>query len=168
MNPKSLLRASAVLLTVLLPAACSRPEGVASSVSEAITPIAAKDCRTVIEFSPAGPWRLRGGIANAMPVTVSVKNNGNATWGGAIDMRLGVVWFEGKKSNSSHSPNLGEQWWPLPGPLAPGETLKFDITVDVPRKAGQYSAWFSLLQPGVMWCFHTGDPPTEVTVSVEP
>jgi hypothetical protein len=129
--------------------------------------IAAKDCHADIEIKPAGPWQIRRGDSRAVPITVSIKNKGAAKWGGdGLNMQLGAVWFDGGKTDSSHTPNLGEERWGLPGPLEPGETMTFEVTAVVPEAAGQYSAWFSMLQPGVMWCFHVGDPPAKIAASV--
>jgi hypothetical protein len=131
--------------------------------------ISAADCRVEIKVEPAGPWDLPVQQGTALPATVSVANKGKTSWGGAgPEMLLGAVWFRSDKHDTAHSPNLGEQWWHLPAPIRPGDRLRFHVTIGLPSSPGDYSIWFSMLQPGVMWCYHVGDPPLKVSVRMLP
>lgn len=152
--------------------ACDRPPSTAATPASTTPPlltaapaIDAKECRVQIELNPAGP--IEATATGPRILTATITNKGNTKWGGGgPPMQLGAVWFAPGKIGEGHLPNSGEQWWPLPAPLGPGETIKFDITLDVAKPNGQFRVWFSMLQPGVMWCFHVGHPATKLGVTV--
>jgi hypothetical protein len=180
MNRSRTLCAFFLGMLLLIAGGCDRAQDRASDGSPKPTPLAkvgdaaprpnigAGDCHTAIELKPQGPLDFGTQGNNTLPVVVSVANRGKAKWGGSGPaIQLGAVWFDANKVGGAHSPNHGEQWWALPAPMNPGETVKFDVSLNITTTPGDYSVWFSVLQPGVMWCFHVGDPPAKLAVRVK-
>lgn len=134
---------------------------IATQNTEMVPKITAENCKTQIEVEPADKFNIAAG-SQQLHVNVSITNLGHQLWGfDGVPMQLGAAWFDSKKQG----PNESEQWFTLPGPVAPGEKIKFGI--DITLHPGVHKIWLSPLQPGVMWCFHVGDKPKEIFVNVK-
>ena len=152
---------SMVFLLVVISLHFSKKRGAVSN--ESYETIRAENCRAKISVEPADSFVLNAG-APMLHLTVALTNLGGQTWGfNGVPMKLGAVWFDGGKRNFSHNPNKGEQWFDIPAPLKPTETIKFAI--DVNLMDGRNKIWLSPLQPGAMWCFDVGDKPKEIKIS---
>jgi hypothetical protein len=128
------------------------------------TQISSDNCRSKIEIEPTDHFQLPAGKDSQLHLKVSLTNLGKQTWGfGGVPVALGAVWFNYNKQDFNHNPNNGEQRFKLPGPIPPGENIKFEITLNV--LPGKHIVWLSPMQESVMWCFHTGDTPKKITIN---
>jgi ubiquinone/menaquinone biosynthesis C-methylase UbiE len=99
-----------------------------------------------------------------LPMTLSVRNVGTVRWeAGAVDqVRVGVQLLtpEGVVLNRDHSRHQ------LPGSVAPGETVTFDVTVPAPADPGRYAFKIDLVREGVSWFELAGSKPVVHLVDV--
>jgi len=106
-------------------------------------------------------------IGKNLTLTVEVTNHGPQAWGGALaDIRLGAVWFREGKRGKRHNPNYGQTWTALTEPLARGQSSVTTVSLKAPQHPGDYEVWLSLMQPGNTWCFHLGQPPVNIPITV--
>jgi hypothetical protein len=90
---------------------------------------------------------LVGGQQETVPVTVT--NEGILTWQPAGDgpVQLAARWIQLASGRElSERPR-----WPLPGPVAPGETLTLEVPVRAPQTAGRYRLVWDMVQEQVVW-----------------
>lgn len=135
-----------------------------------ILPISASDCRSRVRvINKTTQIKTKNKDNGFFILEVEVSNLGNIIWGGqnGLNILLGLVWFNADKTDNTHSPNYGEERFPIPKSLKPGESTRFNIMVDPYKKAGKYQLWLSPMQPGVMWCFHVGDIPEKLNIEVQ-
>jgi hypothetical protein len=106
----------------------------------------------VAELSPADPpQQLR--VGQTVQLTVSVRNASSS------------IWVAGDRSGSPFRVALGNHWLgrdgtvvvnddgrsPLTRDLAPGATLTTTLTINAPRRPGEYLLELDLLQEGGSW-----------------
>lgn len=96
---------------------------------------------------------------------VSIKNESTLIWGeNGADVRLGAIWVEAGREGSAHEPNYGERVYLLKKTVAPGESSNLKFSLSPPSNSGKLELWLSLMQPGTIWCFHTGIEPFKIPV----
>jgi len=116
------------------------------------------------------PASIPAGEATA--VSVTIKNNGSATWTKGGLYRLGSTWTEDYDDNqfvwSSESggvfgnPSDQRVYMDDEDAIAPGEEKTFHFSLIAPEEEGGYTFWARLVQDGVAWI---GDP-LKLTVEV--
>jgi 4-amino-4-deoxy-L-arabinose transferase-like glycosyltransferase len=97
------------------------------------------------------PQQLR--VGQKIQLSISVKNASNTPWaagdrsGAPFRVAVGNHWLDrdGKVIVNDDGRN------PLPRDLPPGATLTMPLTINAPRRSGQYLLELDLLQEGVSW-----------------
>jgi len=98
--------------------------------------------RLVLENAGGATWRSRGGEG----LQVSYH------W---LDPRGNAIVWDGTRT-------------PFPRPVAPGETVAVDLTVDAPRPPGRYVLRFDLVEEHRFWLSEVGVATSDVEVDVAP
>jgi hypothetical protein len=93
-------------------------------------------------------------------------NGGSATWRsrGENGLQLSYHWLD-TRGNAI--------WWdglrtPFPRPVAPGEEIELDASVDAPRPPGRYVLRFDLVEEDRFWLSEVGVETLDVELEVEP
>jgi hypothetical protein len=123
---------------------------------------------------PKGPlaarWRradlpeIRAGSFGS--AVVEVENAGTATWRSedGAGVHAAYHWLD-----NLGNPIVWDGWrTPLPGPVAPGETLRLKAMIQGPLPPGRYRIAFDLLDEGRCWFAEVGNAPLEQDVEVRP
>ncbi len=92
---------------------------------------------------------------------IEMRNNGEATW------MPGQTFLGTSSPRDAASPIAGPGWvspiraTTVDRAVAPGETGRFEFTVQAPLEEGEYAQYFNLVQEGVTWFSDDGGPGDE-------
>ncbi|HKR00655.1 MAG TPA: glycosyltransferase family 39 protein [Pyrinomonadaceae bacterium] len=118
-------------------------------------------------YSPALPMQLR--VREQVTIPVRVKNVSE------------VIWLARERSAGQYHVSLGNHWLNLRGEmvtgddgrsalrqdLQPGEEIELSLTINAPRRAGEYILEIDMLQEGVTWFAMKGSATLKLPVRVE-
>lgn len=100
-----------------------------------------------VHFDVPDRLDLESGQQKRVPITVT--NNGVFTWqtGGNQAINLAARWVQPESGRElSDRPH-----WPLPGPVAPGETVTLQVSLQAPQPEGEYRLVWDMVQENVIW-----------------
>ena len=123
-------------------------------------------------MEPLAPlWRestlgRRSGRARRTTARVVLENGGAATWRSRGDdgLQLSYHWLD-THGNAIVWDGVRTAF---PRPVAPGETVAVDVTVDAPRPPGRYVLRFDLVEEHRFWLSEVGVATRDVEVDVAP
>jgi hypothetical protein len=115
----------------------------------------------------AAPQKMR--TQTGATLLVKVKNLGSSTWlarergGGPYQVGLGNHWLDAAGNMIVHDDGRSA----LLRDLKPGETVELPLTVNAPKKPGDYLLEIDMLQEGVSWFGLAGSSVVRVPMRVE-
>ena len=113
------------------------------------------------------PERVEAG--SRVPITVTVKNTGSATWRAGGEPLKGVVHLGYHWLASDGRAIEGATRGVLPHDVAPGQTVTLrDVEIVAPEAAGTYTLRLDMVSELVAWFHQVGGRPLLVEVAVEP
>jgi 4-amino-4-deoxy-L-arabinose transferase-like glycosyltransferase len=118
-------------------------------------------------YLPSPPTKLPAG--EKATIRVRVKNISGAVWlgqdrsGDEYQISLGNHWLDSQGRTVANDDGRSA----LPADLRPGEETELPLTINTPRRAGQYVLEIDMLQEGVTWFGLTGSSTQRLRIEVE-
>lgn len=112
------------------------------------------------------PGELELAAGEERSVTITVTNEGVFTWhsAGSVPINLAARWVDQAEAQElSYRPR-----WPLPRPVAPGESLTLEAPLRAPEHAGEYRLVWDMVQEHVIWFSAKTGQETSSVVTVSP
>ncbi len=122
-----------------------------------------------IRIRGASPTRTRRG--RPTPLTVDIFNAGETRWLAADSPRGGWTRLGVHLHRADGTPALIDHDWmrvPLPGNVAPYETVTIAVVLPPIDEPGRYRAVFDLVIEGATWFAQRGSRTCDLTIDVEP
>lgn len=110
------------------------------------------------------PAELTLNAGETQPVAITLTNSGALTWRETGDkpFRLAARWQTADGARELPA----QPTWPLPRPIAPGESIVLSVPLRAPNHAGSYRLIWDMLHQGVNWFDARGDAQTSSQVVV--
>lgn len=117
------------------------------------------------EYQVPAMLEIKSGTNIRIPVEIT--NTGRVTWqtSGENPYQLGLYWSSQIDNKPLDQPHQAVD---LPNNVAPGESIKFDVEMEVQLPAGDYSLHFGMLQSDILWFRHRGTPEVTTMVQIQP
>jgi hypothetical protein len=108
-------------------------------------------------------------VGGRATLRVRVRNAGDSVWPGrvwksdALQVGVGNHWLDAAGREAVHDDGRA----PLASDLAPGEARELELTVNAPKRPGEYTLEVDALQEGVSWFALKGSKTARARVKVE-